>query len=153
MAQTPRGEGRSGAKTAAAARGGNAPRRHPAPLRPGQVKKALCVLIQHNLVRYQLQKRGCVEYEARCRRVLRVLRYPRYIYTAKTLYGDTGELLVEELLLNGQMTMSAVVRKVADRLTETMEGGKLPPASGSGRRRRRRRFCPVRGGTGSAFGP
>ncbi|KAM9515173.1 DNA-directed RNA polymerase III subunit RPC3 isoform 3-T3 [Guaruba guarouba] len=89
-----------------------------------QVKKALCVLIQHNLVGYQVQKRGLVEYEARCRRVLRILRYPRYIYTAKSLYGDTGELLVEELLLNGHMSMSALVRKVADRLTETMEDGK-----------------------------
>ncbi|NXI66372.1 RPC3 polymerase, partial [Anseranas semipalmata] len=89
-----------------------------------QVKKALCVLIQHNLVTYQLQKRGFVEYEAHCKRVLRILRYPRYIYTAKTLYSDTGELIVEELLLNGKMTMSAVVRKVADRLTETMEDGK-----------------------------
>ncbi|NXH74566.1 RPC3 polymerase, partial [Hydrobates tethys] len=89
-----------------------------------QVKKALCVLIQHNLVTYQLQKRGFVEYEAQCKRVLRILRYPRYIYTAKTLYNDTGELIVEELLLNGKMTMSAVVRKVADRLTETMEDGK-----------------------------
>ncbi|NXF41208.1 RPC3 polymerase, partial [Nyctibius bracteatus] len=89
-----------------------------------QVKKALCVLIQHNLVTYQVQKRGLVEYEAHCERVLRILRYPRYIYTAKTLYGDTGELIVEELLLNGQMMMSAVVRKVADRLTETMEDGK-----------------------------
>ncbi|XP_062492252.1 DNA-directed RNA polymerase III subunit RPC3 isoform X4 [Pezoporus occidentalis] len=87
-----------------------------------QVKKALCVLIQHNLVGYQVQKRGLVEYEARCQRVLRILRYPRYIYTAKSLYGDTGELLVEELLLNGHMSMSALVRKVADRLTETMEG-------------------------------
>ncbi|NXJ71864.1 RPC3 polymerase, partial [Rostratula benghalensis] len=89
-----------------------------------QVKKALCVLIQHNLVTYQLQKRGFVEYEAQCKRVLRILRYPRYIYTAKTLYNDTGELIVEELLLNGKMMMSAVVRKVADRLTETMEDGK-----------------------------
>uniref|UniRef100_A0A8B9GA49 DNA-directed RNA polymerase III subunit RPC3 n=1 Tax=Amazona collaria TaxID=241587 RepID=A0A8B9GA49_9PSIT len=89
-----------------------------------QVKKALCVLIQHNLVGYQVQKRGLVEYEARCWRVLRILRYPRYIYTAKSLYGDTGELLVEELLLNGHMSMSALVRKVADRLTETMEDGK-----------------------------
>ncbi|NXW47963.1 RPC3 polymerase, partial [Nyctiprogne leucopyga] len=89
-----------------------------------QVKKALCVLIQHNLVTYQLQKRGFVEYQAHCKRVLRILRYPRYIYTAKTLYGDTGELIVEELLLNGKMTMSAVVKKVADRLTETMEDGK-----------------------------
>lgn len=101
------------------------PSRNRAPLCLGQVKKALCVLIQHNLVTYQLQKRGFVEYEAQCKRVLRILRYPRYIYTAKTLYNDTGELIVEELLLNGKMTMSAVVRKVADRLTETMEGGKL----------------------------
>lgn len=91
---------------------------------PVQVRKALCVLLQHNLATYQLQKRGCVEYEAERRRVLRILRYPRYIYTAKALYGDTGELLVEELLLNGKMTLSAVVRKVADRLTETMEDGK-----------------------------
>ncbi|XP_071583211.1 DNA-directed RNA polymerase III subunit RPC3 isoform X2 [Heliangelus exortis] len=89
-----------------------------------QVKKGLCVLIHHNLVRFQVQKRGVVEYEARCGRVLRILRYPRYIYTAKSLYGDTGELLVEELLLNGKMTMSNLVRKVADRLTETMEDGK-----------------------------
>lgn len=89
-----------------------------------QVKKALCVLIHHNLVIYHVHKRGVVEYEAQCSRVLRMLRYPRYIYTTKTLYGDTGELIVEELLLNGKMTMSAVVKKVADRLTETMEDGK-----------------------------
>nr|XP_004659151.1 DNA-directed RNA polymerase III subunit RPC3 isoform X2 [Jaculus jaculus] len=89
-----------------------------------QVKKALCVLIQHNLVVYHVHKRGVVEYEAQCHRVLRMLRYPRYIYTTKTLYSDTGELIVEELLLNGKMTMSDVVKKVADRLTETMEDGK-----------------------------
>uniref|UniRef100_A0A8C6EFD7 DNA-directed RNA polymerase III subunit RPC3 n=1 Tax=Microcebus murinus TaxID=30608 RepID=A0A8C6EFD7_MICMU len=89
-----------------------------------QVKKALCVLIQHNLVTYQVHKRGVVEYEAQCSRVLRMLRYPRYIYTTKTLYSDTGELIVEELLLNGKLTMSAVIKKVADRLTETMEDGK-----------------------------
>lgn len=89
-----------------------------------QVKKALCVLIQHNLVSYQIHKRGFVEYLAHCDRCLRILRYPRYIYTAKTLYGDTGELVVEELILNGKMTLSAVVKKVADRLTESMEEGK-----------------------------
>lgn len=86
------------------------------------MKKALCVLIHHNLVLYHVRKRSVVEYEAQCSRVLRMLRYPRYIYTTKTLYSDTGELIVEELLLNGKMTMSAVVKKVADRLTETMEG-------------------------------
>ncbi|XP_064898872.1 DNA-directed RNA polymerase III subunit RPC3 isoform X2 [Columba livia] len=81
------------------------------------------LLDQHNLATFR-PRRGGVEYEAQCGRILRILRYPRYIYTAKTLYGDTGELIVEELLLNGQLTMSAVVRKVADRLTETMEDGK-----------------------------
>ncbi|NXV05921.1 RPC3 polymerase, partial [Cettia cetti] len=93
-------------------------------LLPDQVKKALCVLIQHNLVRYEALPRGSVEYEARSERILRILRYPRYIYTAKTLYGDPGELLVEELLLHGHLPMSSAVARVADRLTETMEDGK-----------------------------
>ncbi|XP_058716522.1 DNA-directed RNA polymerase III subunit RPC3 isoform X2 [Poecile atricapillus] len=79
---------------------------------------------QHNLVRYEVQPRGSVEYEARSERILRILRYPRYIYTAKTLYGDPGELLVEELLLHGHLPMSCAVARVADRLTETMEDGK-----------------------------
>ncbi|NWV52160.1 RPC3 polymerase, partial [Daphoenositta chrysoptera] len=93
-------------------------------LLPDQVKKALCVLIQHNLARYEAQPRGSVEYEAQSERILRILRYPRYIYTAKTLYGDPGELLVEELLLHGHLSMSRAVARVADRLTETMEDGK-----------------------------
>ncbi|KAM7029200.1 DNA-directed RNA polymerase III subunit RPC3 isoform 3-T4 [Acridotheres tristis] len=93
-------------------------------LLPDQVKKALCVLIQHNLARYEVQPRGSVEYEARSERILRILRYPRYIYTAKTLYGDPGELLVEELLLHGHLPMSCAVARVANRLTETMEDGK-----------------------------
>ncbi|CAJ0923581.1 unnamed protein product [Ranitomeya imitator] len=89
-----------------------------------QVRKALCVLLQHGLVTYQMHKRGFVEYSTQCDCCLRILRFPRYIYTAKTLYGDTGELIVEELLLNGKMTLTAVVKKVADRLTDTMEDGK-----------------------------
>ncbi|XP_038624233.1 DNA-directed RNA polymerase III subunit RPC3 isoform X2 [Tachyglossus aculeatus] len=97
---------------------------HHTGLPPDQVKKALCVLLQHNVARYQARGPGRVEYEARAGRILRILRFPRYIYTAKTLYGDTGELLVEELLLNGQVTMAALVRRVADRLTETLEDGK-----------------------------
>ncbi|GCC19835.1 hypothetical protein chiPu_0018562 [Chiloscyllium punctatum] len=89
-----------------------------------QVKKALCVLIHHNFASYHVHKRGFVEYEVHCAHIIRILRYPRYIYSAKTLYGDTGELIVEELLQNGKMTMSAVVKKVADRLRETMEDNK-----------------------------
>lgn len=114
------------------------------------MKKALCVLIQHNLVTYQLQKRGFVEYQAHCQRVLRILRYPRYIYTAKSLYGDTGELIVEELLLNGKMTMSALVKKVADRLTETMEGGNFLSWK---TKTQTKRGCGSRRGGGSCWSP
>uniref|UniRef100_UPI00398EFF5D DNA-directed RNA polymerase III subunit RPC3 n=1 Tax=Pristiophorus japonicus TaxID=55135 RepID=UPI00398EFF5D len=94
-----------------------------------QVKKALCVLIHHNFASYHVHKRGFVEYDVHCPHIIRILRYPRYIYSAKTLYGDTGELIVEELLQNGKMTMSGVVRKVADRLTETMEDSKTMDCS------------------------
>lgn len=65
---------------------------------------------------------GAVEYRVCVERVLHMLRYPRYIYTAKSLYGDTGELIVEEILQRGQMTMSCAVKTVADRLTHNMEG-------------------------------
>ncbi|XP_072572779.1 DNA-directed RNA polymerase III subunit RPC3 isoform X2 [Paramormyrops kingsleyae] len=90
------------------------------------VKKSLCVLLQHSLCSFEgTQKgpRGVVEYRASCERILRMLRYPRYIYTAKTLYGDTGELIVEEVLQRGHMTMSHAVQTVADRLTHNMEEG------------------------------
>ncbi|KAM6967861.1 DNA-directed RNA polymerase III subunit RPC3 [Aplochiton taeniatus] len=91
------------------------------------VKKALCVLMQHGACTFSSGRRGPaspVEYRASVERILRILRYPRYIYTAKTLYGDTGELIVEEVLQRGHMTMSSTVRTVADRLTHNMEEGR-----------------------------
>ncbi|XP_065587267.1 DNA-directed RNA polymerase III subunit RPC3 [Cyrtonyx montezumae] len=92
-------------------------------LRLPQVRRALCVLLQQQLAVFEAQPRGAVHYAVRCGRVLRVLRYPRYIYTAKALYGDSAELVVEELLLHGCLSMSAAVRQVADRLTDTMQDG------------------------------
>ncbi|TSR75299.1 DNA-directed RNA polymerase III subunit RPC3 [Bagarius yarrelli] len=90
------------------------------------VKKCLCVLVQHGMSKFGPGRRGPtgpVEYQIICERILYMLRYPRYIYTAKSLYGDTGELVIEEILQRGQMTMSSVVRTVADRLTQNMEDG------------------------------
>ncbi|KAG9275778.1 DNA-directed RNA polymerase III subunit RPC3 [Astyanax mexicanus] len=90
------------------------------------VKKSLCVLVQHGMCVFGPGRRGPggpVEYTANCERILYMLRYPRYIYTAKSLYGDTGELVIEEILQRGQMTMSSTVRTVADRLTHSMEDG------------------------------
>ncbi|XP_054477018.1 DNA-directed RNA polymerase III subunit RPC3 [Anoplopoma fimbria] len=91
------------------------------------VKKSLCVLLQHGACVYSSGRKGIgspAEYRTGCDRILRILRYPRYIYTAKTLYGDTGELIIEELLQRGHMTMSSTVKTVADRLTQNMEEGR-----------------------------
>lgn len=90
-----------------------------------QVKKSLCVLVQHGVCVFSSGRKGPgspTEYVTSCDLILRILRYPRYIYTAKTLYGDTGELIIEELLQRGHMTMSSTVKTVADRLTQNMEG-------------------------------
>ncbi|NP_956526.1 DNA-directed RNA polymerase III subunit RPC3 [Danio rerio] len=90
------------------------------------VKKSLCVLVQHGMCTFGPGRRGPagpVEYHINCEHILHMLRYPRYIYTAKSLYGDTGELIVEEILQRGQMTMSSTVKTVADRLTHNMPEG------------------------------
>lgn len=36
------------------------------------------------------------------------VRYPRYIHASKELFGDAGELIVEDLLQQGQSLMSQV---------------------------------------------
>jgi len=83
------------------------------------------VLVQHGACVFSSDRKGTgspTEYRTSCDSILRILRYPRYIYTAKTLYGDTGELIIEELLQRGHVTMSSTVKTVADRLTQNMEG-------------------------------
>lgn len=88
-----------------------------------KVKKVLCVLVQNGVCVFNHRGPGRpTNYQANSNKILRILRYPRYIYTAKTLYGDTGELIIEELLQRGEMTMSRTVKTVADRLTQNMEG-------------------------------
>ncbi len=81
--------------------------------------------MQHGVCVFSSGRKGPgspTEYRTSRDQILRILRYPRYIYTAKTLYGDTGELIIEELLQRGEMTMSGTVKTVADRLTQNMEG-------------------------------
>lgn len=54
------------------------------------------------------------------------MRYPQYIYCAKTLYGDAAELVTEELLQNGQMLMSRVVENVTNKLNEALTNAGHP---------------------------
>ena len=87
-----------------------------------QVKKALSVLITHNIVDFKLNKRGLVEYTANVFNILSMFRFPKYIYCAKALYGEEAELLIEELLHHGQAEMSDIVHKVTDKFNENAEG-------------------------------
>ena len=87
-----------------------------------QVKKALCTLIQQNIVTFEWNVKGFVTYSISVKQILSRLRFPHYIFFAKTLYKDSGELLVEELLEHGQMLMSHVIQKVIKRLNEACEG-------------------------------
>lgn len=99
-----------------------------------QVKKALCVLISHGIVAFESTKVGVVEYTANINHCLLLARYPRFIYSAKTLYGDAGELIVEELLRGGQMLMSMVVERVTERLRRAVEGSqKVEPSLARGK--------------------
>ena len=46
----------------------------------------------------------------------------RYLLLMKTQYGDEAEMLVEEILRQGQDTASSVIIRAATRLKETLKG-------------------------------
>ncbi|KAK6179368.1 hypothetical protein SNE40_011749 [Patella caerulea] len=100
-------------------------------LRVNQIKKGICILIQHNFVKFDRNKKGVTEYAINTDAVSLQLRYPRYIYCAKTLYGDAAELLVEELLQNGQSLMSIASERVTQRLNEALEATGNPKITSS----------------------
>uniref|UniRef100_H2ZAS8 DNA-directed RNA polymerase III subunit RPC3 n=1 Tax=Ciona savignyi TaxID=51511 RepID=H2ZAS8_CIOSA len=93
-----------------------------------QVRKALCLLIQHKLAKFHVRKKRLVEYEIELRNVMAILFHPKFIYTAKLLYGDTAELIVEETLQHGIIQMSTVIKNVAERLSDEAETLKIENA-------------------------
>lgn len=84
----------------------------------GQVQKALCCLIQHHFVTFEVNKRNVTLYNAWISNILLRLRAPRYIYCVKSLFGYTGELIIDEIFQHGSSIMSTVVDKVARHLQE-----------------------------------
>ncbi|RMX45291.1 hypothetical protein pdam_00000804 [Pocillopora damicornis] len=84
----------------------------------GQVQKALCCLIQHHFVTFEVNKRNVTLYNAWISNILLRLRAPRYIYCVKSLFGYTGELIIDEIFQHGSAIMSTVVDKVARHLQE-----------------------------------
>ena len=64
-----------------------------------------------------------VLYAFNLKRTLYILHYSKCIHCARQLYGFDGELIVEELLLNGKQRMSTLLIRVYERL---IKAGKDP---------------------------
>ena len=86
-----------------------------------KVKTVLSLLIQQNIVQFDQNKKNIIEYYLLIDSVLWRLQYPKYIYVAKSLYGDAAELLVENVLQKGQVLMSSSVETITTRLNEALE--------------------------------
>ena len=87
------------------------------PPRVQKTAESLVVLINHNLVSFQeCPRTGRATYNLLEDRVLSLLKFPRYLILGKTLFGDEGELVIEELFKMGQASMTSVLFKSAKRL-------------------------------------
>ncbi|XP_015783934.1 DNA-directed RNA polymerase III subunit RPC3-like isoform X2 [Tetranychus urticae] len=84
-------------------------------------KKALTVLIKHCLVTIHKNSGGLTEYKAEPQRILYLLRYPKYIYIAKREFGDFGEQIIEEILMEGILTADDIIEKVYNRMKNSSE--------------------------------
>jgi DNA-directed RNA polymerase III subunit RPC3 len=85
------------------------------------VRKALITLIEHQFVCYETNNRGIIEYKIGIEEVLTILRYPKYIYVSKMLFGDEAEYIVEELLRHGMLTMTHTIQTVVNRLVGALD--------------------------------
>ncbi len=81
-----------------------------------QVKKCMCVALQHQLATYEVHKKRPITYRAAIDNILLRARYPKFVYNAKLLFGDIAELIVENILMNGADIISRIVVNVAGRL-------------------------------------
>nr|SVE84219.1 EOG090X04YD [Daphnia pulex] len=95
------------------------------------VKKALAVMIQHNLVKFQASERNnnVAEYSMMHHNVYCLIRYPKYLYMIKRIYGTSEEILLEILLNLGQASASNVIFHSANRLNEANDSEVLSPSA------------------------
>ena len=74
-----------------------------------QVKKSICVLLQHHLVTLTVQQgKKPVVYRMEPDQVVLRVQFPRWIHLAKAEFGDAGELIVEDILHQGHTPMAQV---------------------------------------------
>ena len=82
-----------------------------------KLSQALIILIKHNLVTLSRNTDDeQIRYTFHAEHALNMIRFPRFIVLAKTLYGDEGEILIDELLFHGQESASIVIYRAGKRL-------------------------------------
>ena len=81
-----------------------------------QVRKCISVGIKHRIIKFEENKKLPPTYQAIIDNILLRARYPKFVYSAKMLYGDVAELIVESILMNGAEMLSDLVLKVTERL-------------------------------------
>ncbi|XP_031566026.1 DNA-directed RNA polymerase III subunit RPC3-like [Actinia tenebrosa] len=83
-------------------------------LKKEQVQKALCSLVQHKLVVHEEKKKNVLLYSLEIEKILLYLRFPRFVMAAKSLFDDTGKLIIEEIIKHGAIPMSVIVDNVVE---------------------------------------
>nr|CAG4636960.1 EOG090X04YD [Ceriodaphnia reticulata]SVE72898.1 EOG090X04YD [Ceriodaphnia reticulata] len=93
--------------------------------------KALAVMVQHNLVEFHASERNnnIAEYSMIPHNVYCLLRYPKYLYMIKRIFGNSEEMLLEILLNLGQASASNVIFQSAKRLKEANGDEALDPSA------------------------
>ncbi len=82
-----------------------------------QIRQALTILDEHNLLQiHSTPHSPRVSYSLRPSSVLRLSRFARCSLVAKTLYGEVGEGVIEELLSRGRVATGVCCQRVAERL-------------------------------------
>ena len=81
-----------------------------------QLRECMAVLVTHGLVQTSEganNNRTC--YSLNIDNAIRLARYPRYLLVMKTLFGTSGEILMEELLKQGPMQILPMIHSVMAR--------------------------------------
>ncbi|VDM07714.1 unnamed protein product [Wuchereria bancrofti] len=84
--------------------------------RISEIRRAMVILDQHGILQFAQDERQRVIYSAQVTDILRLVRSARCSFVAKTLYGEIAEAICEEIIIQGRLTCSSCIRRVAARL-------------------------------------
>jgi len=81
------------------------------------VKEALAVLIIQNMMSFRVNDKagGITEYSSIIGNIALRIRFEKYTLCVKKRHGDIAELIMNELLLHGQMSVNEMVDSVIEK--------------------------------------